>query len=438
MLDDELREQLAEWVRPVTTLPVPHIRVLRRRARRRGMRRAAAAAAITAVVAAVTVGVTVSLPGTGGQPAGATPAPAGPPSWSPAPGTWHHGAWQPAGPPLAPDSSPTAAPYIVIPWDRGYGLQVRDVLAGRQVAIVKALAGQFLGGVAGAGDDRTFVVEAEMGGPAQQPGGPPTGITAVAFDELRLRPDGQPASLRLLFTIPATGISGFAVSQDASMLAYTTGSGFEAVSLAAGTGRSWSASHAGAVGQFSLSWAGDRTVAFEWKPAENPHPPGIGIRMLDVTAPGTLLTASRLIVPYRRYCAAAAKGGWGCIGDPVLTPDGSKVVVAKGTRQGSVYTDSVVEYSTRTGQALADVAPPVSSAFPGKVCVPLWTNPTGEQVVSYCGHPEEYDHGRVTPITLHQPMYGTDIVTFGWQPGSPGLSSRAPVVNGFARAGQPG
>lgn len=204
----------------------------------------------------------------------------------------------------------------------------------------------------------------------------------------------------------------------ASMLAYTLpNGGFETVSLAAGTGRSWTASHAGAVGAYSLSWAGDRTLAFEWAPAENPYPAGIGIRLLNVTAAGTLLGASRLAVPYRRYCAG---GGWGCLGDPVLTPDGSKVMVAKGTREGSVYTDSVVEYSTQTGQALASVAPPVSSQFPGTLCVPLWTDPSGSQVVTLCGHPEKYDHGRVTPITLHQPMYGTDVMPFGWQPGSPG------------------
>ncbi len=419
MLDDELREQLAEWVRPVTILPVPDIRVLRRRARKRGMRRAAAAAAITAVVAAVAVGVTVSLPGTGGVVSRGGSSPGGPPSWSPAPGTWNPGGWQPAGPPLAADASPADAPYIVIPWDRGGGLQVRDVLAGKQIAIVPALSGQFIGGVAGAGDDRTFVVEAEMGGRTQAVGGPPIGSTIVAFDELRLRPDGQPESLRLLFTIPATQYAGFSISQDASMLAYTTDSGFETVSLAAGTGRSWSASHAGGVGSV-LSWAGDRMLAFEWAPAESRNPPGIGIRVLDVAAPGTLLRASRLIVPYSRYCAADAGGGWGCLGEPVLTPDGSKVMIEKGTREGSVYTDSVVEYSARTGRALANVAPPVSSPFPGTLCVPLWTNPSGEQVVSSCGHPEKYDHGHVTPITLHPPMYGTDILSFGWQPGSPG------------------
>ena len=421
MLDEELRRQLADWVRPVTGLPVPDVRVLRRRARRRMMRRAMTATTSTAVVAVAVVGVTASLPS--GRPAGGRPEGSASfaSSWPPAPGTWQHGTWQPAGPELAADASPAEAPYIVIPWDRGGGLQVRNVLAGQAVAFVPALSGQFMGEVAGAGDDRTFVVEAEMGGQSQGPGGPPIGSTIVAFDELRLRADGQPESLRLLFSIRMSESVGFAISQDASMLAYTTDNGFETVSLAAGSGRSWSASHAGAVNMISLSWAGDRMLAFEWAPAENRNPPGIGIRVLDVTAPGTLLTASRLIVPYGRYCAAAAKAGWGCLGDPVITPDGSKVMVPKGTREGSVYTDSVVEYSTRTGRALASVAPPVSSAFPGTLCVPLWTNPSGEQVITLCGHAEKYDHGHVTQITLHPPMNGTNPLTFGWQPGSPGV-----------------
>jgi hypothetical protein len=425
MLDDELREQLAAWVRPVTTLPVPDIRVLRRRARRRGVRRAAAAAVVTAVAAAAAVGVVASLPGAGGlvSRGSSSPVRGSPPGWSPAPGTWIHGAWQPSGPPLAADASPADAPYIVIPgWGRDGGLQVRDVFTGAHLAIVPPLSGQYLFQAAGAGDDRTFVVAAETGGRTQSVGGPPIDSTAVAFDELRLRPDGQPESLRLLFSVPMTGSLFFAISQDASMLAYTTGSnvGFETVSLAAGTGRFWPAVDSEDVAPGSLSWAGDRTMALEWTAAVNPHPTGLGIRILDVTAPGTVLQASRLIVPYRRYCAANAGGGWGCDGDPVITPDGSKVMVTKGVREGVAYTDSVVEYSTRTGQALAYVAPPVSSAFPGTLCVPVWTNPSGEQVITLCGHPEKYDQGRVTSITVHPPMYGTDIMPFGWQPGSPG------------------
>jgi hypothetical protein len=434
MLDEELREQLAEWVRPVAGLPVPSIRVLRRRARRRGIRRAATAAAITAVIAAAAVGITASLPGTGrpagGRPVGAdggAPAPSSsspsswpaPPSWPAAPGTWTHGVWQPAGPQPAADASPAAAPYIVL---EGIGrgiVQVRNVFTDKTIATVQPLPGQYLGGVAAAGDDRTFVVQAAVGGQSQQPGMPPVNPTTVAFDELRLRPDGQLQSLRLLFTIQArNGMSGFAISQDASMLAYATNnSGFETVSLATGTGRSWAPVDSGTVGPDSLSWAGDRTLAFEWSSGDNPHPPGTGIRVLNVTALGTLLQASRLIVSYGRYCAAFG----GCQDDPVITPDGSKVMVTKAVVQGGsagsqdgIYTDSVVEYSTRTGQALANVAPPLSTAFPGPLCVPLWTDPAGEQVVSWCQRGERYDQGRVSPVTLHLHMNGTDILGFAW------------------------
>jgi len=428
MLDDDLRAQLADWVRPVASLPVPDIRVLRRRARRRGARRAAAAAVITAAVAVAAVVITTSLPGAG-RPAGGRPAPGSSPSWPAAPGTWNRGAWQPAGALPAAGAGPAVAPYILIPRLGGV-IQVRDVFASTTtIATVQSPPGQYLEGAASAGDDRTFVLEAAMGG--QQPNGVgyPRNPTAVAFDELRLGADGHPESLRVLFTIPArdVGTGGFVISQDASMLAYTTNnSGLETVSLATGTGRSWPPVDAGGVGPISLSWAGDRTLAFDWTPGDNPHPPGIGVRVLDVTAPGTLLQASRLIVAYSRYCP----GFGGCEDNPVITPDGSAVMVTRqvclrvcsGTAEMSsgVFTDSVVEYSTRTGRVIADVAPPVTSLFPGVLCVPIWTDPSGEQVASSCGHTELYDRGRVRPITLHIPMYGTDIVAFAWQPGSSG------------------
>jgi hypothetical protein len=412
MLDDSLHEQLADWVRPVTSLPIPDIRVLRRRARRRGMRRAAAAAAVTTVVAAIAVGVTASLPGTG-RPAGGRPIA----SRSAAPGTWTHGAWQPAGPLPAADAGPAVAPYIVLNVPGAGTVQVRNVYTFKTIATIQPLPGQFLAGIAAAGDDRTFVIQAEVGGKRQefrgQKIGPPMNPASVAFDELRLGPDGRPISLLVLFTIPARdALSGFAISQDASMLAYanTDNSGFETVSLATGTRRSWAPVDSGGVAPLSLSWAGDRTLAFEWTPGNNRHPPGIGIRVLNVRAPGNLLQASRLVVQYSRYCAAYG----GCQDNPVITADGSRVMVSKAIQQGSRYTDSVVEYSTQTGQALANVAPPVSGAFPGTLCVPLWSNPSGEQVITSCGHPELYDHGSVRPITIHIPMNGTDILWFAW------------------------
>jgi hypothetical protein len=397
-------------------------------ARRRVMRRAAAATAMTAVVAAAAVGITVSLPSgspvagpAGGLPEGSIS------SWPAAPGTWTRGAWQPAGPLPAAGAGPAVAPYILIPRYGGV-IQVRRVFRSvTTIATVQSPPGQYLDGVASAGDDRTFVVQAAIGG--QQNGiGFPVNPTTLAFEELRLGSDGRPEPLRLLFTLPARDVNPgvFAISQDASMLAYTTSnSGFETVSLATGKGRGWPPVDSGTVA-FSLSWAGDRTLAFEWDGGNNPDPPGTGIRVLDVTAPGNLLRASRLIVGYSRYCAASG----GCRNDPLITPDGSTVMVSKVTcrracaaaevNPSGVFTDSVVEYSIRTGQPTANVAPPVTSSFPGTLCVPVWTDPSGVQVVTSCGHPELYDRGHVSRITVYMPMNGTDILPFAWQPGSPG------------------
>jgi prolyl-tRNA editing enzyme YbaK/EbsC (Cys-tRNA(Pro) deacylase) len=412
MLDDSLHEQLADWVRPVTSLPIPDIRVLRRRARRRGMRGAAAAAT---VLAAIAVGVTASLPGTG-RPAGGRPVA----SRAASPGIVTHGGWQPAGPLPAADASPAVAPYIVIPGYGGDGTaQVRDMFTGQTMVTVQPLPGQYVVGAAAAGDDRTFVLQAEVGGQQQEVNGrkvgPPRNSTTVAFDELRLGPAGRPVSLVSLLTVPARdAMSGFAISQDASMLAYanTENSGFETVSLATGTRRSWAPVDAGTVAPFSLSWAGDRTLAFEWSTGNNPHPPGIGIRVLDVTARGNLLQASRLVIPYGQYCSATGA----CQDGQLITPDGSKVLLTRVVAAGQNYADTVVEYSARTGQPLADVMPTIRTPYAGPPCVPLWTDPSGEQVISFCGgHGERYDHGHLSRITLHPPMYGMNFgALFAW------------------------
>ncbi len=435
MAGDTLHDQLADWVRPLGGLPVPDIRVLRRRARRRVMRRAAAATAAIAVVAAAVAGIVTGLPGTG-RPAGDRSVP-GLQSWSPAPGTWTHGMWQPAGPLPAADAGPAVAPYIVIPRVPPGILQVRDVFRSVQViATVYPLPGQYLEGIAAAGDDRTFVVQAAVGGRMQGPG-PPDQPTSFAFDELRLRPDGQPAWLRLLFTVPANDVQGgFAISQDASMLAYTTNTGLETVSLATGTGRSWPSIRDWEISPSNLSWAGDQTLAFEWTSNTAPwnEPANAGLRLLHLTAPGTILQASRPVIGYTRYCASFAV----CRDSALVTPDGSAILVdrtlvsarssgnyhpgSSGNFQQVDYTGSVAEVSTRTGQVLAVVTSAVTTQFPGVVCVPLWTDPSGEQVVTSCVHPELYDRGHVRPIRVYIPMYGTNVVSFGWGPGYSGNS----------------
>ncbi|HLK74773.1 MAG TPA: hypothetical protein VKU77_14120 [Streptosporangiaceae bacterium] len=412
MLDDSLpslpalHAQLADWVRPVNNLPIPDIRVLRRRARRRGVRKAVTAVAVTAVVTVIAVGVTAAgLPGTG-RPAGGRPVTSQP--------IRTHGGWRPAGPEPAADASPAVAPYIVIPGWGGHGTaQVRNIFAGKTIATIQPLPGQYVIGAAAAGDDRTFVLEAEVGG--QQEIGPPMNAPTVAFDELRLGADGRPRSLVTVLTVPARDtMSGFAISQDATMLAYanTNNGGFETVSLATGTRRSWAPVDSGTVAPYSLSWAGDRTLAFEWSTGNNPHPPGIGLRVLDVSARGNLLQASRLVVPYGQYCRARGA----CQDGQLLTADGSKVLVTIVVAEGQDYADTVVEYSVRTGQPLAEVVRTVRTPYAGPPCVPLWSDPSGVQVISFCGgHGERYDRGRLSRVTLHPPMYGLNFgALFAW------------------------
>ena len=414
MLDDPLREQLIAWVRPIASRPVPDIRVLRRRARRRGIRKAVMAAAIAVVVAAVAVGATVGLAGTG-RPEGGRPVspPVSPPPWPKAPGTWHPGAWRAAAPQPAADADPATAPYIVLlPVGRGTA-QVRNMFTGSTIATIAPPHGQFFSGIAAADDDRTFVLQAEVGGETSNspmPFNPPT----AAFDELRLKADGDVKSLTVLGTVPArTALSGFAISQDASMLVYFTGAGFETVSLTTGTGKHWLPVDRGVVAPFSLSWAGDRTVAFEWGAGNNPHPPGMGVRVLDVAAPGSLLQASRLVVPYGRYCGAT---GGACQDGQLITPDGSRLLATRTVGPDEHYTDRVVEYSVRTGRQLAQMIPTVRTPYAGPPCVPLWTNSSGQQVISFCGgHGERYDHGHLSRVTLHPPMYGMNFgAPFAW------------------------
>jgi hypothetical protein len=414
MHDDDLREQLADWVRPVTVLPIPGLQVLRRRARRRRLRRAATAAVAVAAVAAVVVSVTAAIPDPA-RPAQDHPASPSvrPPAWPKAPGSWHPGAWRPAGPPPAADAAPASAPSIVRLGPAPGIAQVRNMFTGQ--TIVSTIApphGQFFEGVAAAGDDRTFVLEAAVGG--KTPDSPyPVNPASIAFDELRLRADGQVESLSVLGTVPANNIQGnFAVSQDASMLAYPLGSGLETVSLATGTGKRWRAVDGGNVAPLSLSWAGDQTAGFEWTRGNNPHPPGLGYRVLNIATPGNLLQASRLIVAYGRYCGYLSA----CQDGQLLTADGSRVLLTRTAGPSGHYTDNVLGFSVRTGQLRASLAPTLHTPYAGPPCVPLWSNPSGTRVVSFCGgHGERYDHGHLSRITLHPPMYGMNFgAEFAW------------------------
>jgi hypothetical protein len=402
MHDDELRAQLADWVRPVASLPVPGIRVLRGRARRRQIRRAATAAAITVVVAAAAVGITASLPGSGPSAARGSAATQGGPTWSAAPGTWIKGHWQPAGALPAADAGPASAPYFVaIQPDQGPAV-VTDAFTGQVLATVKpGISGASFAGVAAAGDDRTFILAAQD-----------TGF--VAFYELRLAAGGRVRSLDVLFILPASTVPVFAVSPDASLLAYTTGTGIEVVSLAQETAASWTATadggQAAAVGGgqvTSLSWAGDKTVAFDWSapPASgasaSTQPTGAGVRLLDINASGTLQQASRLIMPYCPSGPACTSGP--LVISPVITPDGSKVLAGV-VSLGQQVTVRILAFSARTGQSVGAVTPRVTVTGHDVVCQPLWSDPSGAQQTAYCELGGTFAFGRFSAADLHLPV----------------------------------
>lgn len=139
----------------------------------------------------------------------------------------------------------------------------------------------------------------------------------------------------------------------------------------------------------------------------------MGLRVMNVAAAGNLLQASRLVIPYSRYCLTRG----GCQDGQLLTADGSRLLLTRttGTLE-TYYTNNLLAYSVRTGQRLAALAPTIRAQGAGPPCVPLWSNPSGQRVISFCGgHGEKYDHGHLSRITLHPPMYGTNFgAPFAW------------------------
>jgi hypothetical protein len=373
--DEEIRERLAEWVRPAASWPVPDVRGLRHRARRRRIRTAAfGAAGVTAAAAmALVLALVLAAPTGGGRSSPVSPPPASV-------------SWYPAGPLPAADAAPSVAPYVVtIAFQYAPApAVVTNAFTGRVLARVRAPeAGEGFVEVAAAGDDRTFVL-AE-----------PSGTEHTWFYELRLRADGRLESLTRLFRAPPVG--SFAVSPDASRLAYTMSGELRVVSLATGASRYWRVARGDAL--TAPSWTSDQKLAFYL--AGGGSPPGI--RLLDTAAPDRGLAASRLVVPVPAHTAF---GDFTAFGDMLITPDGSKLFVTAifdETASGSSV--EVVEFSVRTGRALAVVTPRVGESGHGTSCLPLWTDPSGRQLTAECGGTGTIEDGRFTAVRLYVPAY---------------------------------
>src|ERR1022692_3416431 len=150
MTDEELRDRLGAWARPIEAAPAPDMEVIRRRSRRRIRRVTAAAAACTAaLVLAVTVAVPRLTAGPGSPPDSGTLAPG----------------WHPAGPLASPDAGPASAPYLVVlDLQRTGSPAVVYRLSASQprprliATVPLPRPGVTMTGVVGAADDRTFVL----------------------------------------------------------------------------------------------------------------------------------------------------------------------------------------------------------------------------------------------------------------------------------------
>ena len=361
---------------------------IRRRVRHRVTRHAAMGIAAVAVLAVAACASAVH-PARGGDRAAA-------PAASP------DATWYPAGQLPVASAGPAAAPYFVT-----LAFQQLDVPA----TVTNAFTGKVLGAlrppagdmrfvsVAAAGDDRTFILGAEGAYPAQSP--------LTRFYELRLGPGGQPRPLSLL-PVPAVAYGDkLAVSADGSRLAIVAGAGqVEVVSLATGAVRVWKSSDRGSA--TSLSWAGDRWLAFDWSDASRDAQVArqqSGLRLLDTAASGTDLMSSRLVVSQ-----AATFGTFRTLLGPLITPDGSKVFATMVAGEPLNPTAEVVEFSARTGQALGAVTPPVGESGMGQWCGALWTDPSGQHLLAACGGlplggQGRIDNGHFTRMNLHVPTY---------------------------------
>jgi len=226
--------------------------------------------------------------------------------------------------------------------------------------------------------------------------------------ELRLGDDGKPQPMTGPADIPVAarntgnGDPEFAVSADRRLAAVTTATGgIMVLSLVTGATRSWTIPSADGYAT-GLSWAGDRYLAFQFWPQPRDHDAG-GVRVLDTRSAATAaLTASRLIISNERKLA----GGIGGVFNPVITPDGSKVVAAAWT---GFNVAELAEFSARTGRLLAVLMPAASMPGHGSPCQVLWTDLSGSHLIAYCGTPGVVNGTRFTPVHLHVPdTSGTD------------------------------
>jgi hypothetical protein len=299
-------------------------------------------------------------------------------------------------------TAPTAPPRYAVTLAHtvgGQAAQVLDMSTGRITGrVTTPVAHSDFEWVAAAADDRTFVL-------ADQ-----SQALVYRFYLLHLAANGTPGRLTLLSVPPLHGsqIYGMALTADASKLAMAwrnnpTGplrSHISVTTLASGATRTWTSAQGVAL---TLSWAGDRTLAFDW--VDTAHEGRSGVRVLDTATPGSNPLSSRLVIP-----ETTRKGAlWGP-SNPLITPDGSTLFVTMASGLSGTKT-VLVSFSARTGM-LKTVLTPTSASQSQWYCGILWTDARGRYVLFQCGTTQaSINAGRYTRIHLPELIPAPEV---GW------------------------
>ena len=346
-LEERLRDayrSAADTVRPdaIRALPEPELRSRRRtisaEPRHGRMFAPLAAAAATATVAIAASVVVPHLTADNAQSAG------------------HHGRHHPASSSAAQSSSVASAaglPEYVLE-NNGATLQVVATATWQTVGQITAPAGQTLEAAAGAADDRTFVVAADLNMQT---------TCSTWLYELQLNSQGQPGTLMQLGPKTAGLPTSIAISADGRTVGYSivhcAGGAARQISLsqaigkigvlnvASGQSKEWSFSLAeDYTRDLSLSGDGSRigfSSYLDGVPAgSNTTPVG---RVISADAPtGTVLQRAQILI-------RPTQSPYSGVDSVALSPDGGTLYAC--THSGSSATDetqSVRAYDTATGQ----------------------------------------------------------------------------------------
>ena len=250
----------------------------------------------------------------------------------------------------------------------------------------------------------------------------------IHFYQLRISSSGQVSALSRppVPSLPADAeLSGLALTPDGRKLAMASRTGgprpgleIQVDTLATGARRVWTWPGAqpvveslGGTGS-ALSWAADdRTLAFA-RLIDGRYK----VRLLDTTAPGSSLAGTRLALSLdwtgmatsRRFSHGRAVNNTDTFG-ALLTPDGSKIVVATVTQSKHPLNSefAFTEFSARTGKVVAVLGRwRFTRRWPEQEQAVLWTNTDGSTLLVLAHRPgvtlspRPPDPGAVFPVVF--------------------------------------